>query len=323
MLSIVYRVIATYLVRKTGLTHATSRTGAVTLIQRFGGALNIHFHMLFLDGVYVDCPDGSTRFRWVKAPTSAELTQLAHTIAHRVDRFLERQGPLESDMENSYLALDVVDDDPKTPLLGHSITYRTAVGRQAGRRVFTLQTLWASDEPFDNGVGKVAGFSLHAGVAAGAGERTKLERLCRYISRPAVSDAQWQHPLPAQGAVPWRHRACHIRAGCVEKRAGFQCSWRDASQIRWGIARLPVSIRRRPACQLSLDSSEKGVFSSYTSAIGHPFDPDGGDRIYVSAIYARGGRLLKDMLTRRGLDHWLNRISGCMMAGIAVWLVLA
>jgi hypothetical protein len=30
--------------------------GAATLIQRFGCALNlnIHFHMLFLDGVYVD-----------------------------------------------------------------------------------------------------------------------------------------------------------------------------------------------------------------------------------------------------------------------------
>jgi hypothetical protein len=36
--------------------------------------------------------------------------------------------------------------------------------------------------------GKVAGFSLHAGVAARAHERNKLERLCRYISRLAVSE---------------------------------------------------------------------------------------------------------------------------------------
>jgi hypothetical protein len=36
--------------------------------------------------------------------------------------------------------------------------------------VFTLQTLPACD-PFDDGVGKVAGFSLHAGVAARANER--------------------------------------------------------------------------------------------------------------------------------------------------------
>jgi len=32
--------------------------------------LNIHFHMLFLDGVYVDRLDGSVRFRWVSSPTT-------------------------------------------------------------------------------------------------------------------------------------------------------------------------------------------------------------------------------------------------------------
>lgn len=70
MLGIVYRVIATHLVRKAGLTKRIARTGAVTLIQRFGSALNlnVHFHMLFLDGVYVENPDGSARFRWVGAP---------------------------------------------------------------------------------------------------------------------------------------------------------------------------------------------------------------------------------------------------------------
>jgi len=54
------------------------RPGAITLIQRFGSApnLNDYFHMLFLDGLYVERPDGSLRFRWVKAPTSAELAGL-------------------------------------------------------------------------------------------------------------------------------------------------------------------------------------------------------------------------------------------------------
>jgi hypothetical protein len=207
VLGIVYRVIATHLIKKAGHTHTTACTGAVTLIQRFGSALNlnIHYHMLFLDGVYIDRPDGA-RFRWVKAPTTQELTQLAHTIAQRVGRFLERQGLLERDAddcmdaggratqgavaENSYLAGDAVDEDPMAQLLGHSITYRIAVGPQAGRKVFTLQTLPACDpeDQFSDTVGKVAGFSLHAGVAARARERQKLERLCRYISRPAISE---------------------------------------------------------------------------------------------------------------------------------------
>ncbi len=83
VLGIVYRVIATYLIKKAWFSRKTARTGAVTLIQRFGSALNltIHFHMLFVDGVYVERPDGLLRFRWVKAPTSAELIRLAQSLA--------------------------------------------------------------------------------------------------------------------------------------------------------------------------------------------------------------------------------------------------
>ena len=168
-----------------------AHTGAVTLIQRFGSALNlnIHFHMLFLDGVYIDNWKGAW-FRWVKAPTSTELTQLTQVIARRVGRFLERQGLLERDEENSYLADDALEAGPMDQLRGHSITYRIAIGPQQGRKVFTLQTLPASDldEQFDKAAGNVAGFSLHAGVVAKAHQRKKLERLCRYIARPAVSE---------------------------------------------------------------------------------------------------------------------------------------
>jgi hypothetical protein len=48
------------------------------------------------------------------------------------------------------------------------ISYRIAVGPQAGRKLFTLQTLSACDpeDQFGATVGKVAGFSLRAGVAA-------------------------------------------------------------------------------------------------------------------------------------------------------------
>ena len=67
-----------HLIKKAALDHQTAKTGAVALIQRFGSALNlnIHFHMLFLDGVYVDHPNATARFRWVKAPPTQELTQL-------------------------------------------------------------------------------------------------------------------------------------------------------------------------------------------------------------------------------------------------------
>ena len=217
-LGIVYRTIATHLTHKAGDTNATAHTGAVTLIQRFGRApqLNIHFHMLFLDGVYVEHEGYTARFRWVKAPTDNELTQLIHTIAHCLARYLERQGLLERDAEHSYLALESADEDPMDQLRGHSITYRIAVGPQQGRKVFTLQTMPACDldEQFGNTAGNVAGFSLHAGVETKAHQRKKLERLCRYIARPAISEKRLS--LTGQGKVryelkiPYRDGTTHI-----------------------------------------------------------------------------------------------------------------
>ena len=41
VLGIVYRVIATHLIKKSGHTHRTAQTDAVTLIQLFGSALNL------------------------------------------------------------------------------------------------------------------------------------------------------------------------------------------------------------------------------------------------------------------------------------------
>jgi hypothetical protein len=191
VLGIVYRALSAQLIQKAGFTRKRAQTGAVTLIQRFGSALNlnVHFHMLFLDGVYTITPWGKSRFHRTNAPDQRELTELVHTISQRVAGFLEREGILEIDEENSYLNLDDADEDPMQQVLGCSVSYRIAVGPQQGRKVFTLQTIpsWEDDDRFSQ-VAKASGFSLHAGVAAQAWERSKLERLCRYISRPAVSE---------------------------------------------------------------------------------------------------------------------------------------
>ena len=107
----------------------------------------------------------------MKAPTSAEIGRLSQTLAQRIGRCLERQGLRERDVENAYLVGDDLEAGPMEQLLGSSISYRIAVGPHQGRKVFTLQTLPACEEPFDIGGGEVAGFSLHAGVAARAEQR--------------------------------------------------------------------------------------------------------------------------------------------------------
>ena len=216
VLGIVYRAIETHLIRQAGQTRHTARTGAVTLIQRFGSALNlnIHFHMLFLDGVYV--VDHQPRvFRRTKAPTPEVLDRLIQTISHRIGRYLERAGLLVRDVENSYLQLDAVDESAMDDLLGHSITYRIALGPQAGRKAFVLQTVPAREESSNHPrLARANGFSLHAGVAANAHQRHKLERLCRYIARPAVSTERMA--LTQQGNIrytlktPYRDGTTHI-----------------------------------------------------------------------------------------------------------------
>jgi hypothetical protein len=81
----------------------------VTLIQRFGSALNlnVHFHMLVPDGVYVRhvrTASGS-HFKPL-AVRRPELRALAQRLAERVGRQLERRGILIGDSENSPFALE-------------------------------------------------------------------------------------------------------------------------------------------------------------------------------------------------------------------------
>jgi len=45
VLGIVYRAISTHLIRKAGLKQSAAQNGAVTLIQRFGSALNLNMHL--------------------------------------------------------------------------------------------------------------------------------------------------------------------------------------------------------------------------------------------------------------------------------------
>jgi len=90
-----------------------------------------------------------------------------------------------------------------------------ALGPHQGRKVMTLQTIPdCGDDSFTTRVGHVAGFSLHAGVATQANERAKLERLCRYITRPAVSTKRLS--MTRNGRVryelktPWRNGSTQV-----------------------------------------------------------------------------------------------------------------
>ena len=116
MLGIVQRVIASWLADQAGVPRDTAQCGVVTLIQRFGSALdlNVHVHMPWLEGEYEKTtgpPQRKPRLRRVRAPTSAQLTQLADTIPHRVCRHLVRRGWLEGEYGSVFLSDSSAGDD--------------------------------------------------------------------------------------------------------------------------------------------------------------------------------------------------------------------
>ena len=169
--------------------------------------------MLVLDGAYLVGTEPLV-FRRIAPPSAAELQALVERLAERIGRALERQGVLSRDAESSYLDLTAEAGGPMDDLLGHSITYRVAVGPRAGQKVFSLQTVSAREEGPRKEVVRYAGFSLHAGIGVEAEQREKRERLTRYVSRPPVSVERLD--LTAQGQVryrlktPYRDGTTHI-----------------------------------------------------------------------------------------------------------------
>lgn len=81
-------------------------TGAMVAVQRFGSALNlnIHFHALVLDGVYVQDAFGIPSFAELEPPTLDDLNHLAALIARAVLVLLRRRRIWLDDLDG--------DEDP-------------------------------------------------------------------------------------------------------------------------------------------------------------------------------------------------------------------
>ena len=189
-LDITHTTISAFYRNKAKLPKSKSKTGAVTLIQRFGGSLNlnVHFHQLFIDGTYELGDQGEPiDFYASEPPTLKELDQVLATIIKRLTRYLEKQKIIVKDEDN--FQLSIPEEDSFSRLQASSVTYRFATGASKGKKALVLKTMPETDHNSNSGlVAKSSGFSLHAGVATKAHERDRLEKICRYIARPAVAE---------------------------------------------------------------------------------------------------------------------------------------
>jgi len=194
--------------KKAGLGKV--QTGAVTFIQRFGAALNlnIHFHTLIPDGVFVESNDGYLFCRQF-SPSHEELTQLASKIHKKVLECVEKMG-LNEDFQQGF------DEEGLGELSSLSIANKSGFGERAGKGIRRIgaKNIEVDPEGRDPYSANVGGFSLNARVCIAGSDTKKLERLIRYMARGPLATERLTESFPNQLLYKmksqWRDGTTHV-----------------------------------------------------------------------------------------------------------------
>ena len=224
VLSIFQRAIAwrlRYLVRKKGWSSAGARHASVSAIQRWGSALNldrrqdaggrrcakrdgpegggldgprnVHIHSLVGDGLWLGGESGPPVFVPV-CVRDVDVAAVVRRVERRVLALMIKRGLL-GDAEDEYLpAAPEVDPERQLELdlLQASASLRIATGARAGKLVRRLGNRILAHQEDPNArsrpmQARSRGFDLHARVRVSKKQRGNLERLARYLLRPALS----------------------------------------------------------------------------------------------------------------------------------------
>src|SRR5215475_8339154 len=214
-----------------GHERAHVHPGSVTFLQRFGSALNVHlhFHILFLEGVYLDRTAAGLKPRFLAGapPTDTDIAAVLQKIRHRVIRKLRRLGYLETDLESPVAtAYDPLRDTAPelARTMATSVQHRIAGGERAGQPVRRIGSGFGSEGAAPRLTGprcaSVHGFSLHANTAIPAHRRDQLEQLIRYTARGAVSLERLQEDANGELVYifthPWADGTMGIRLAPLE-----------------------------------------------------------------------------------------------------------
>jgi hypothetical protein len=214
-----------------GVPRDQVQPGSVTFIQRFGSALNLnlHFHILFLEGVYLDRTEASCKPRFVKgeSPSDTDIATVVQKISHRVIRKLRQLGYLEAGGDAAVATGydPLVEEAPALArTLAASVQQRIAFGERMGQQVRRIGSGFGYEGEVPTLTGphcaSVQGFSLHAHTHIPAHRRDKLECLIRYTARGAVSLERLQ--VEANGDLlytfthPWSDGTTGIRLSPLE-----------------------------------------------------------------------------------------------------------
>ncbi len=199
-----------------GVPRDQVQPGSVTFMQRFGSALNLnlHFHCVFLEGVYLDRTDQGLKPRFLTGdpPSDADVADVLQKISHRVIRKLRQLGYLEAGGDATVATGydPLVEDAPALArTLAASVQQRMAFGERAGQHVRRIGSGFGheGEHPALTGprCARVHGFSLHANTAIPAHRRDQLERLMRYTGRGAVALERLEQDTHGDLLYPFTH----------------------------------------------------------------------------------------------------------------------
>lgn len=206
ILEIVIRAISGYYKKKLKAKYKLKKlsVGSVTLVQRFGSALNlnVHFHILFVDGGYKIEGEEKVFYKLPK-PSDDDIKDMVKKISHRTVRYLRKRGYVDEAYDDTLQ----FDNPAFAKMLGASVKNVIAFGPNKHRQVrrFIAHGFgYEEDSPVLNSplCAAVNGFSLHANTAIKSTQRKRLESLARYVLRPPIATERLS--LLGNGDVSYR-----------------------------------------------------------------------------------------------------------------------
>jgi hypothetical protein len=179
-------------------------SGAVVAVQRTDSALrlNVHLHVLALDGVYVRDLASALVFHPLSTPDSEDVVQIARRTAERLGRAFETlgrpspwQAPEASEPDPELLSVEQPGLFACYEAAARGISVSAERAGQPALRLVVGQGLSPGSLPRERAeladpmapVAEALGISVYAKQLVDGPDRRQLERLCRYISRPPLA----------------------------------------------------------------------------------------------------------------------------------------
>ncbi len=151
--------------------------GCILEIQRFadGALLWPHAHVLAPDGVFYETETGAVRLARLPPPRDADVEEIVGRVEVRVRRLHACRAKRLADELDEAPPHQALLDGAALPPDGRVVGPRSRTTRRRPRR----KRLCARS---------AGGLELHADVHVPAHDRASLERLCRYMARPAIAE---------------------------------------------------------------------------------------------------------------------------------------